>query len=127
MNCCRVEDLKWRTIERSHKAAADGVSALLHCSQKGRSKQCPFPVGRESRGKGKRRFAPQGVWRSGGHMSDAEPVVLLPGTVQRPTIPQPLHEAAGSKARRKDEFHLAEVGSAKSRILVVLTVVCPSG
>lgn len=43
-------------------------------------------------------------------MADVEPMVWLPGAVQRPPIPEPRQGSAASKARQKDEFHLAEVG-----------------
>ena len=68
----------------------------------------PLFLAREGRGKGKRRFAPQGVWRSSGHAEDLEPVVWLAEGVQRPPIPQPQQGTAG-RPKRKDEFHLAEV------------------
>ena len=75
-----------------------------------RSSMCtsPRPV-REGRGKGRRRFAPRGVWRSGGRAEEAEPVVLLAEGGQRPPIPQPQLGKAAPRPRRKDEFHLAEV------------------
>jgi intron-binding protein aquarius len=66
----------------------------------------------EGRGKGKRRFAPQGVWRSSGHGQDAEPVVWLAEGPQRPPIPRPQRQepaGSGRAGRRKDEFHLAEL------------------
>ena len=69
---------------------------------------CDSLPGREGRGKGKRRFAPQGVWRSSSHTEDVEPVVWLAEGVQRPPIPQPQQQTAG-RPRRKDEYHLAEV------------------
>ena len=66
-------------------------------------------LAREGRGKGKRRFAPQGVWRSsGGSGQDVEPMVWLGEGLQRPPIPQPEKVAPEAK-RRKDEYHLAEV------------------
>ena len=43
-------------------------------------------------------------------MADVEPMVWLPGAVQRPPIPEPRQGSATSRARQKDEFHLAEVG-----------------
>ena len=65
------------------------------------------------RGKGKRRFAPQGVWRSGGTGPDVEPVVWLPGAPKsfpRPPLPSPsMDTGSGKKPRKKDEFYLAEV------------------
>lgn len=66
-----------------------------------------FAVAREGRGKGKRRFAPKGVWRSSSHAEDVEPMVMLPGGMQRPPIPQPQEEVG--RPKRKDEYHLAEV------------------
>lgn len=66
-----------------------------------------FAVAREGRGKGKRRFAPKGVWRSSGHVEDVEPMVMLPEGMERPPIPQP-QEMLG-RPKRKDEYHLAEV------------------
>lgn len=67
-----------------------------------------FAVAREGRGKGKRRFAPKGVWRSSSHAEDVEPMVMLPEGVQRPPIPQPQEKMLG-RPKRKDEYHLAEV------------------
>lgn len=65
------------------------------------------------RGKGKRRFAPQGVWRSSGTGPDVEPMVWLPGTPKsfpRPPLPSPSMDAPSEKkSRKKDEYYLAEV------------------
>ena len=70
----------------------------------------PHSVAREGRGKGKRRFAPQGVWRSGSHAQEVEPVVWLAEGGQRPPIPRPQQGPSGTRhSRRKDEYHLAEV------------------
>lgn len=52
-------------------------------------------------------------------MADVEPTVWLPGAVQRPPIPEPRQGSAASKARQKDEFHLAEVGLCTSWIIIV--------
>ena len=87
---------------------------------------CYFWVGRSEvvmsvciigRGRGKRRFAPQGVWRSGGAGPDVEPVVWLPGAPKsfpRPPLPPPTQEvSSGGKPRKKDEYHLVEVRLAR--------------
>ena len=70
-----------------------------------------FHPGRGGAGKGKRRFAPQGVWRSGGVGADVDPVVWLPrpGPAHRVPLPPPQHGPQPKKPRQKDEFYLAEV------------------
>lgn len=69
------------------------------------------PSGQGSVGKGKRRFAPQGVWRSGGGGPDVEPVVWLPRVHQKAPIPLPQEGAEPQlqKPQQKDEYYLAEV------------------
>ena len=71
-----------------------------------------------SRGKGKRRFAPQGVWRSSELRGDSEqPLVFLqrpsllqwPSDMPMPSTTTPTHASPKVKGRNKDEFYLAEL------------------
>ena len=86
------------------------MSSLVDIS----SRDTHAAAGRESRGKGKRKFAARGSWRSGGPgESGGEPLVLL----QRPAgAPIPAPESKQQPAaeqgrpwRRRDEYKIAEV------------------
>lgn len=79
-----------------------------------------FHPGRGGAGKGKRRFAPQGVWRSGGVGADVDPVVWLPRPGPAHRVPLPLPSTAlslRSRGRRMSSTwpRYSEIASEKTR------------
>lgn len=88
-----------------------------------------FAGGRGGRGKGKRRFAPQGVWRSQSYTggTDAEPLVWLPRPSQE--VPLPLPRASpqvpAHRRRTRNEYYLAEV-SGCHHVYVACVAMVPS-